>query len=717
MNNSSFLSNQYMQTLELLKANGFWDFELGIELKPLIQYCLPPPTLENIYSVVRWLEAMNFNQDWANLELLKTLSRKLRHHPDRKANEYIKEYGSTHPLASAIRKVHNLEWDSESKSLAVARLLSTVFIHTGPAELLDESQYYQDVYQLRDTILAELAAERGLPLQGDAVKNLNTKYRHVIPILNRERWLGCPASDLNVDQGFWKKAPNLNFTQTANTSSKPRAANSPDNDHQDQNPDQIELSDSTLSNLEQFYELQNFVPHWVRSNVRSHANSYQLSWASIIRYWNSLLDKKRLPQLYISILALIIGLPKRRWSKASIGTAPELEDQEIIFDPGNQCLFYRVLNGATNFQSKNTVHTSEIVGLALPQSLAKCLEEYLSIFEEGVKEERAVRDYNSTHPGPSTGINQMARSGHCLLRSRLMSEVAAFTLAGNLPIEFRARACYVTTTNDTINEHFRRVVALLKTEINQRLASTHPLQQHINTLLEDDYRKPVNFHIGSQLGHKPPLFSDIRPSRFSRDQALEKTNLLELHFYWMLQYAYANRPAGPGTEAFLLGRFRLHRDKDSANFFESKLLVEHPLVERQLQELLKCRQVLYQLQGQALTDETEQPIALYHQLSRSNGRLASSPLQSQQATDLAKKYWSLEFKHDRSNASRHQCATFAHALMSENHADLWLGHHIDGWDAMAPSSTAQPEIFNDLHPLQDQWLEKIGFKVKRCPLP
>ncbi|SFB87419.1 hypothetical protein SAMN05660443_0657 [Marinospirillum celere] len=716
MNKYFFLSQQYMQTLELLKRHELWDFELGIELRPLIQYCLPPPTLENIYLIVRWLEAMDFNEDWANLDLLKRLSRKLRYHPERNPDEYIKEYGSSHPVAAAIRKVHNLEWDSESKRQAISSLLSTVFEHTGPAELLDDTDYYLDVYQLRDTILAKLAAEKGLPLQGNTTKGLEAKNRHTAPILDGRRWLGCAFNELDSDQSFWRNPPHLNFTHTVSDSQKPKTPKKPDSDQQDQNPNQIELNDSTLTNSEQFYELHNFVPHWVRSNVRSHANSYQLSWSSIIRYWSFLLDKNRLPQLYISVLALVIGLPKRRWSKATVGKAPELEGQEIIFDPVNQCLFYRVLNGATNFEHQNRLHTSEIVGLALPKSLGRCLDEHRSVFEEGVKEERAVRDFSANHPGPSTGINQMARSGHCLLRSCLMSEVSAFTLAGNLPIEFRARACYVTTTNATINQNFRCTVSLLKTEINQRLSSDHPLRKQINTLLEECYKEPVNFHVGSQLGHKPPLFSDIQPPRLSGDQVLEKANGLELHFYWMLQYAYANRPVGPGTETFLLDNFRLHRDKDSADFFESKLIFEHSLVQAQFQELMKCRQALFQQNSQALTDETSRPIALYHQQDRASGMIASSPLQSQQASQLAKNYWSLAFNHDRTNASRHQCATFAHKLMSENHADLWLGHHIDGWDALAPFSTAHPELFNELEMLQSQWLEKLGFKLKKSPL-
>jgi hypothetical protein len=71
---------------------------------------------------------------------------------------------------------------------------------------------------------------------------------------------------------------------------------------------------------------------------------------------------------------------------------------------------------------------------------------------------------------------------------------------------------------------------------------------------------------------------------------------------------------------------------------------------------------------------------------------------------------------DRSNAYRHQCASYIHRKLGENHADTWLGHHIDGWCYSAPESAANANILSDVLKAQNQWLEELGFHLIKNPL-
>ena len=52
----SFYSERYLGIINVLKEHGLWDLKYGLVLLPLIQHCMPAPSIPNIRDLIKELK-------------------------------------------------------------------------------------------------------------------------------------------------------------------------------------------------------------------------------------------------------------------------------------------------------------------------------------------------------------------------------------------------------------------------------------------------------------------------------------------------------------------------------------------------------------------------------------------------------------------------------------------------------------------------------------
>ena len=173
----------------------------------------------------------------------------------------------------------------------------------------------------------------------------------------------------------------------------------------------------------------------------------------------------------------------------------------------------------------------------------------------------------------------------------------SFILSGNIPIEFKARSAYHQTGNSEVNELFISGLNELKKAFTQHGLRYRLVRQELEKITPIKTPLLTNHAIGSQLAIINWDFSSFNIAPYKQKSLTERVfilNQLELYYFWMLEYAYATRPFGASTEHLSDSRFILHRDKDSNEYMEAKLLIESKLVKEQKEQLDKCRQSVMQ---------------------------------------------------------------------------------------------------------------------------
>jgi hypothetical protein len=293
-------------------------------------------------------------------------------------------------------------------------------------------------------------------------------------------------------------------------------------------------------------------------------------------------------------------------------------------------------------------------------------------------------------------------------------------MSGRVPIEFKARSAYLATDGDTIQELFNECLFGLKKEIRKR-AKQYPLVYQAEAGINVSKEHCGRHNVGSQLATPNWHFGSFKfhPIKIKTIEAyIERTNQMVLYFYWMIQYSLATRPAGEKTESAEIGDFWLHKDKNSDRYFESKLLFIPNLLKKQKYEVRAC---ITDLKSFAETEgfnvdgiNPKSTQLCYYKATRNE--IKPIILLSSEAIRLSKQKWGITPMLDRSNAYRHQCASYIHRKLGENHADTWLGHHVDGWCYSAPESAANAKILSDVLEAQNQWLEELGFHLIKNPL-
>lgn len=714
----SFYEHQYKEVINLLAHHHLWNPDLGPYFLPLIRYCMPPPSMHHIYQLLECFIKININTDWAPNKKIHLLKNKIFHYTSSEYNNTeTQDIGKHYPIFYGIRRIASLpDWPIHIKRNLIIEFTEIIYRKTGSKDSLSKNELYYDVYQYRDILISESAKKYNLKTHKYTEANLIDKKLRINCILERNELFGNSLVCRTKTPNFWDNAPRVPFIAQAAKKIKKSTKNIENLDI-----DEDEKSTSLTDSVEYMFnnklqEDASITPgaRWAISNVRSLSNHNQLPLNLILSYWEMLLEKNRKAIFKISLISLITGLRKHRWIKQrSAGTAPANTEQLHIDLLKNE-LTYTTINGATNFDNNDHFN---LITLQLPSELMLTNSE----IKAGINEDRSVRDFNDSNPGPTLRLNNIARSGHILLRRTHANETIAHTLSGNIPIEFKTRSAYCSISNHELNLLFRNCFATLAIHVNKHSNFFRRVHAELQkySFDEDIVKHKPKQSIGSQIFSPNWDFSTFTLKAYHGVNPHSKAkagNLLELYYYWMVQFALATRASGRRTESYSAGDYWIYKDKDSIDFIEPKILYTPALVKNQFLEITKCRQKIIS----SVTDKTHRDFILSNQSHLMyftiGSKIRAKILYSIDALKLTKELFEIEPLLKRPNAHRHQSANFAHNHLGEIHADSWLGHYIDGWQYSGPDSSSSIAILNDLLKLQDFWLKKTGFKIIKNPL-
>lgn len=723
---SSFYAERYLSTIEVLKKHGLWNLEIGLLFMPIVQHCMPPPSIHKIHKLLSDLAICEVDTDWAPFKVILKLKKEVARHihsAETTSKLERKNWGTDFAIALGIHKIaQQNSWPVKLKSNVIEEFIETIYENMGAEKALHKDDLYNDIYQLRDVLIVQYAHKHQLGISGESATNIEDKQRRISNILQNQQGFGNNKNDKYATPPFWKNPPSTQFClQQEDVEDPLSSSNKKKEPNEDGTPEPSD-EEYMKNNIQQRLNLFSERPQWVRNNVRSLADANQLSWGNIIHYWEFLLTKKLNSLFKLSLTCLSTGIHKKRWINGLDSHLTTL-DSVHLFEGDNE-IRYKLNSGATDFL--NSGEESNVIQLSLPNEIRLTKQTLI----DGLKEESAVRSFNRRYPGPSPNLNNIARSGHTLLRKTFKGETLAFIMSGRVPIEFKARSAYLATDSDTIQELFNNCLLGLKKEVRKREKQYPLVYQAVSDI---NVRKDhCGLHsIGSQLATPNWNFGSFKfhSMKIKTIEAyIERTNQMMLYFYWMIQYSLATRSAGEKTESVEIGDFWLHKDKDSDRYFESKVLFIPDLLKKQKQEVQACITSLKSFandEGFNVDDiNPESTQICYYKINKleidqqkiSQFEVNQIPLLSSEAIRLSKQAWGITPVLERSNAYRHQCASYIHRKLSENHADTWLGHHIDGWCYSAPESAATAKILSDVLEVQNQWLEELGFHLIKNPL-
>lgn len=727
----SIHAKKYLDTISVLKEHDLWDLEHGMLFLPLIQHCMPHPSVNQIYKLLEALEACEVDTDWAPHTKVKKLKRKVfRILNDINSADYhknvggeVQDLGTNYPIAHGIKHINNLSLkkvltDKEQvrtiKRNMVVTFVEYIYRRMAVEKELNNTELYYDIYQIRDIIIDQHIKKQRLNFSGGYKRDLEKKRERVLSIINNHRRIGSKnLSGLSQDS-FWDNPPHVPFLLSKNDFGSgvksTRSNGSEPEEVSTRSPSDEEL---LRNNAQQRANLNTSRVKWARSNVRSLADANQLSFSSIFGYWEYLLEKNEKSIFILSVITFLTGIQKKRWLNC-IKTG-DLTAESLLIHEDSNAIEFKLINGATQFDSSE-MQNSDLVLLNLPSHLNLTHK----IIVQGVKDESRVRAFNQLNSGPSLILNNVARSGHNLLRKLPKGETLAFFLTGRTPVEFRNRSAYLSTDNQSLNELLNSCVELLKAEVSRRAKAFPKVHKELNVIKPRSSSVPQRV-IGSQLTGTLWNFSSFEIKKYTGNdlqRCIEITNQIILYYYWMLQFALSARPRGNETQSTRIGKFWLHKDKDSEDYVESKVLLTPDLLIKQANEVEACAQSMISrvgIQGYIFDqDSFDLGDPVYYEVIRKKVR--TKKLTSKTAIQLSKQYWNLTPALDRPNAHRHQAASFMYQQLSEEHTDILQGHNIDGWDFSALDSTSSIKIMNDVLEVQELWLKEVGFHLIKSPL-
>jgi len=691
---------------------------------------MPPPSIHQIGLLLTDLANCEIDTDWAPYKVILRLKKVVDRHTlgaDLTSKNEQKSWKTDYAIAYGIHcaaqeKDTNLierpAWPKHIKSEVITDFVETIHKNMGAKHALHHDNLYKDIYQLRDVLIVKYSNKHHLGIARNYQVNILDKEHRISTLLENQQGFGNHHNNRYATPSFWENPPETQFCiQLDDINPKHPTDNQKHLDPEERTSSEHSDEEYMQNNIQQRLNLFSERPQWVRNNVRSLADANQLSWGSILQYWEFLLTKKLIHSFKISLTCFITGIPKKRWANGLVNKHPSLESVHLY--GSNNILFYKLNGGAKDFF--DYYDERNVILLPLPKGINLTNQ----TIKYGLREESAVRSFNRLHSGPSPSLNNITRSGHSLLRKNFKGETLAFIMSGSVPIEFTARSAYLATDSDTIYELLNNCLSGLKKEVNQRAKQYPQVNQALKNIKEKESACKQH-NIGSQLATPNWQFSSFKLHPIEHttikhkmiEAHFERANQMVLYFYWMIQYSLATRPPGEKTESYEIGDFWLHKDKDSDRYFESKVLLIPDLLKTQKKEVHACinnLQSFAQSEGFNVDDidfETNQ--LCYYKATRK--KIKPIPLLSNEAIRLTKQLWGLAPNLKRPNAYRHQCASYIHRKLGENHADTWLGHHIDGWCYAAPESAANANILSDVLKAQNQWLEELGFHLIKNPL-
>lgn len=726
-----WLSHRYLETIKVLREDGLWNLDDGLILLPYIQHCLPPPNLNSIRQSMSELILMGVDTDWFPLAEMKRIHKKIRGTPDSliegKADQAQKEsIGHDYPIHYGIRRIcSQRDWSVEIQRLAVVQFIEFIYKNTGPANYINPSNYYSDVYSTRDVYICLVAKKYQLPVSGQHRKGLQKKLLLLKKIRSESRWVGNHVKDGRQDfpdVPFWENAPEIPYRfiiSSTPDSSTPAPGTPPDSSHEPG-----DLRDLTATPPS---EHENLIPKllvkWARQNVRSEADAGALSWGIIFRYWEFLLTKSRMEQFLISVLALATGIPKKRWQSLS-SDETALKQGGLVISLTARHLVYKVQNIASDFSQTpaDKAPISQCLQLAIPSCWQNFFSAPETFIAQGIKEESSLRGYSRKYGGVTPTINRMARSGHALLRREFLGELRSHILSGNIPIELQNRSAYQAVSNQKINEGFQAVLQTLVEKPLSNMSEFPRVHAELQEINKSTFELCSDHLVGSQLSApSKTLFKAPKllpgTSGLPLKLIVADLNQLELYYFWMQQFAMADRAVGELTGTTYSRSVRWHRDKDSHEHEESKIHLAPDLLLQQFLEVQKARSYLQGIvatYGQELTLPSNDHRAMVFKVAAQN-KVKDKFLDSKTAQRKAEELWGYQPPYGRRNAHRHRAATWMAEHNGEIQADILLGHHVDGWDLFAPESSASMNILKELKTASDEVIVLNGFKLLRSP--
>ena len=212
MTNNHFFIERYESVIELLKKHGFWNLESGQYFLPLIRYCLPPPSYHHIEELLDNLIKCKVDTDWAPLKKMRLLKSRINHYArseDKSAYDTI-DVGTDYPIAFGIKRIADLpEWPDEVKRDLIIEFAEAIYASTGSAEGISHSDFYADVYQFRDVIIAQKASALSLKPHANTRKSLNDKVERVSRLLEGAHRFGNHRDNRRLKGSVWAEIPKI----------------------------------------------------------------------------------------------------------------------------------------------------------------------------------------------------------------------------------------------------------------------------------------------------------------------------------------------------------------------------------------------------------------------------------------------------------------------------------------------------------------------------
>jgi hypothetical protein len=130
---TSFYAERYQKIVSTLKKHGLWDLEYGLLFLPLIQHCMPSPSIKGIHGLLEDLIACEVDSDWAPLEKIKKLKRKVyqvMNNSNFIEEEAMLRLGINYPITHGIQKISNLKLHKVVPSLQQRNMIKRSMIIT-----------------------------------------------------------------------------------------------------------------------------------------------------------------------------------------------------------------------------------------------------------------------------------------------------------------------------------------------------------------------------------------------------------------------------------------------------------------------------------------------------------------------------------------------------------------------------------------------------------
>ena len=717
----NLILNSYQKSVHLCKNLGLWDIDNGLILRGILQHCMPPPSMEHLLVLITILQHCAVNSSWAPQDKVQEIHRKLKSSRKEQffSDESVPNWRTQFPVFYGIKRCSEQAWNTPTRAKAICYFVETIHKQLGQ----DHSQdlFYRDVYCLRDYLIINKSKQLRVTPKGKLDGNYEQK-KHIYSEIRQGRQIGSKDKISETFVPFWSTVPHIKFQWSPPLSDDKQ----PPFDVSNANDTHPFYPSDALKNNEQQQDIQFVQPRWLRNNVRSLADPQQLSWSIIFKYWAILLKQNKKSLFVLSYLTLLTGIRKRRWRNYLTNKPSDLTEHNLRLrhDEENSLLEYRVERGATEFDESISGHRE--ISIRLPKELTLDDTELL----DALNEETSTRAFRLKNPGPTPHLRNMALSGHNLL-SHCQSEIESFILTGQIPIEFQARAAYLSINNERINE----ILNQRATNILRLAKQYQPQNEALHQAIQVEFA--VDAIPNNQLGSQPGQEKWLRPNtnlkinrKSTTDMKVQLLNELELYTYWMDAYCCASRPKGTETVRLNTPDLIFHKDKDSSEYKESKILLKPNTYKQQEMEVKKARETLLRhckkfsitlsIKGchkHDFQDYSDQTSKLFHyKYLKSKNAITVTEIDSQLASVLIAKIYGIKPTLGRSNTHRHQCATFAHQMYSEVIADAWLGHHIDGHYFAAPESSASINLLIQVQEAQEKILETANFSVIKNPL-